>query len=56
MFTNTVTFHLLKRIWNKIFENIDDELAIYKSELKNSVEKLSDSKITELIKTRKKKN
>ena len=50
------TFHLLKRIWNKIFENIDDELAIYKSELKNSVEKLSDSKITELIKTRKKKN
>ena len=38
------TFHLLKRIWNKIFENIDDELAIYKSELKNSNKKLSDSK------------
>lgn len=47
-------FHLLQRIWNKIFQHIDEKLNEYSNKLKNSKEKLSPAQIRKMIKSRKK--
>ena len=47
-------FHLSRRIWDKIFKYINQEIAEYKLELKNSSIKRSISEINKLISQRKK--
>ena len=47
-------FHLSQRIWKKIFESIGNEITKFKSKLKNSDEKLSDSEIKKRANTCKK--
>ena len=47
-------FHLSQRIWKKIFESMGNEITKFKSKLKNSDEKLSDSEIKKRANARKK--
>ena len=47
-------FHLSNRIWDKIFDAIDEELAKYALELKNSPKRISPSEIKKLKNSRKK--
>ena len=47
-------FHLLQRIWDNIFTNINYELQDYTVKLKKSKEKLSNSEIKKMVNARKK--
>ena len=49
------TFHLLQRIWDKIYKHIDTEMIEYANKLKNSKEKYSNTEIKKLVNSRKKR-